>query len=326
MELSDEELYIEKKKLVWKIISENENAHYSKTMSHFPKLQNQQKSKPKTVYKKKKRGYKIINRKVIPIFIDDDNDIYERENIMHKFKVFEEERKKKFNSQKMENLFNKLFTTKNRKFKFREREPQKENLDSLKSPNTTSKKFYSSYQNNYETSEFPYISQTENNNINTIESKKTSKNIEEYDNDFGNENEDLDSFEIDEKVIKNLEDNYPFFNKDIDQIGKQRKQIQKLFRNGKVEYFHHVDKIKRAHFMDLTPASIINSNLAKTQTKFPLYKTMSKFSRTKYNFGKNYMNTTTGFNYLKKNLLNKSSKTEELNNYALKIINNLRKK
>ena len=53
---------------------------------------------------------------------------------------------------------------------------------------------------------------------------------------------------------------------------------------------------------------------------------MSKFSGTKYNFGKNYMNTTTGFNYLKKNLLNKSSKTEELNNYALKIINNLRKK
>ena len=78
--------------------------------------------------------------------------------------------------------------------------------------------------------------------------------------------------------------------------------------------------------MDLTPASIINSNLAKTQTKFPLYKTMSKLSRTKYNFGKNYMNTTTGFNYLKNNLLNKSSKTEELNNYALKVINNLRKK
>ena len=203
MELSDEELYIEKKKLVWKIISENENAHYSKTMSNFPKLQTKKQSKPKTVYNKKKRGYKIINRKVIPIFIDDDNNIYERENIMHKFKVFEEERKKKFNSQKMENLFNKLFTTKNRKFKFREREPQKENLDSLKSPNTTSKKFYSSYQNNYETSEFPYISQTENNNINTIESKQ-SQNIEEYENDFGNENEDLDSFEIDGKVIKNL--------------------------------------------------------------------------------------------------------------------------
>ena len=100
MELSDEELYIEKKKLVWKIISKNENAHYSKTMSNFPKLRSKQKSKPKTVYNMKKRGYKIINRKVIPIFIDDDNDIYERENIMHKFKVFEEERKKKIQQSK----------------------------------------------------------------------------------------------------------------------------------------------------------------------------------------------------------------------------------
>ena len=238
---------------------------------------------------------------------------------MHKFHVFEDERNKRFNTEKMKNLFNKLFSTKTRRLRIRENYTN-ENLFSLKSPEVTSKKFYLSYQNsnNIETSDFPNITQENNDPLDSI--KKFEKK-----NTYEDNNDDLDSCETDERIIKQLEDDYPFFNKEIDEIGKQRKQVQKLFRNNKdkIDYFHHVDKIKRAHFMDLSPENIINSNL--TQTKFPTFNnTISKFSRSKDNFGKKYyLNTTTGFNFLKNNLLNKTNPSHDLNIYAKKIIENI---
>ena len=36
--IDNEDLYIEKKQKVWDIIRKNENHHYLKTMSNFPKL------------------------------------------------------------------------------------------------------------------------------------------------------------------------------------------------------------------------------------------------------------------------------------------------
>ena len=321
--IDNEDLYIEKKQKVWDIIRKNENHHYLKTMSNFPKLKEKSvKKKPKTVQQKNRNPIKIpktIHRKVIPLFVDKDEAIYERDTIMHKFHVFEDERNKRFNTEKMKNLFNKLFSTKTRRLRIRENYTN-ENLFSLKSPEVTSKKFYLSYQNsnNIETSEFPNITQENNDPLDSI--KKFEKK-----NTYEDNNDDLDSCETDERIIKQLEDDYPFFNKEIDEIGKQRKQVQKLFRNNKdkIDYFHHVDKIKRAHFMDLSPENIINSNL--TQTKFPTFNnTISKFSRSKDNFGKKYyLNTTTGFNFLKNNLLNKTNPSHDLNIYAKKIIENI---
>ena len=131
---------------------------------------------------------------------------------MHKFHVFEDERNKRFNTEKMKNLFNKLFSTKTRRLRIRENYTN-ENLFSLKSPEVTSKKFYLSYQNsnNIETSDFPNITQENNDPLDSI--KKFEKK-----NTYEDNNDDLDSCETDERIIKQLEDDYPFFNKEIDEI------------------------------------------------------------------------------------------------------------
>ena len=209
--IDDDNLYIEKKQKVWDIIKKNENHHYLKTISHFPKLnktQNIPKLKPKTVQQKKRNPIKVpktIHRKIIPMFVDKDEAIYQRENIMHKFHVFEDERKNKFNTEKMQNLFNKLFTSKTRRLRGREKDFTNENLFSLKSPEITSKKFYMSYQNsnNLETSEFPNITQENTNNNNVLDSARKFEKKNTYDY---NDDDDLDSFENDEKIIKQLED------------------------------------------------------------------------------------------------------------------------
>jgi hypothetical protein len=52
--IDNEDLYIEKKQKVWDIIRKNENHHYLKTMSNFPKLKE----------KSAKKNQKQFNRKI----------------------------------------------------------------------------------------------------------------------------------------------------------------------------------------------------------------------------------------------------------------------
>ena len=75
-----EEIKIKK---VWDVLSQN------------LKTEKLSRNKIKLKLTKTQKFNKKINRKIIPLFIDDEIKVYERDEIIHKFDVFENERKKK---------------------------------------------------------------------------------------------------------------------------------------------------------------------------------------------------------------------------------------
>ena len=279
---------------------------------------------------------------------------------MHKFDIFENERKKKYTSKKMNNLFEHLFYNKNNKKGKEKQENNKINI--LHSPTTQNNLFlYHNYENKNKNNLKHMNLSGSNNNYFQYNKKlfnKTSISKEETEDNF-------DSIESSEKVIKGLEDKYYFFNKNQN-IDKRRIQINRIFKNPKytkIKYFHEIDKIKRAHFMDLTPESIFSNNklnnlklksissnknyINKKNTNFfnsniklnyaksnnnikneNMYKTMNKLninqsSNKNLNYGK-LMNSTTGFNFIKNNNdIFKTQKYPEFNIYVKKIINEI---
>ena len=285
---------------------------------------------------KSQKFNKKINRKIIPLFIDDENKVYERDEIIHKFDVFENERKKKYTDQKMNNLFNSLFYNKPCLHKREKEKYEKNNYDVnhnfFKSP--SAKKYFLTYRNNDNNNniDFPQINSSGSDN----NYYKYNKNLKEK-NNFSKEENFEDSIETNEKIIKNLDEKYSFFNKNKKNDQRQIK-IYKIFKNPKIkkiEYCHNIDKVKRCHFMDLTPENILSRNnthdkLFNNNNKI-MYNTMGKLNFQNNNnsnlkkINKIFMNSTTGLSFLKRKNI-KKNKSPEIEYYVKKIINCFNKK
>ena len=301
-----------KKEKIWEILSKYESEkNISSRNENKRKLEMRNKSNPS------------IHRKIIPIFIDEEVKIYQREDIMHKFNVFQNERKKKYSKKEIDNIFENLFHNKNRNYSFKKKEKEKK-IISLKSPSL--KKYLITYQDfeNKNKNEFPNINLV-NNNLFQFNSKLTKKI-----NDLNEEENIYDSLETEERIIKGLEDTYSFYNKK-NSIDKRKIHINKIFKNPKIteiEYFHKVDKVKRAHFMDLNPDNIFFSNYHNNNT---LNNSINKYNGNSFNnnYNNDYKslfkrnNTKLNFFNNNKNILkNKLNYTENNNNNKINVFKN----
>ena len=336
---------------VWDIISRNFNQNQLST-KHDIRIKTE-----KTINKKNK-SHPTIHRKIIPLFIDEEIKVYQRDEIIHKFDIFENERKKKYTSKKMNNLFDHLFYNKNNKKK-------KLNKFHLFNSPTINKNLITN--NNFENKN--------QNDLLHINLSGSNKNYFQYQKKIFNKTSNISKEETDdnfdtidsgEKVIKGLEDKYFFFNKN--KIDKRKIQINRIFKNPKymkIKYFHEIDRIKRAHFMDLTPESIFsnyknykinnlkgksfssnNTNINKKNTNFfnstiklnyttsnnniknnDMNKTMNKLNfNSSLNRNLNnvkLMNSTTGFNFIKNNNDVFKKNNPDLNLYIKNIINGI---
>jgi len=336
---------------VWDIISRNFNQNQLST-KHDIRIKT-----VKTINKKNK-SHPTIHRKIIPLFIDEEIKVYQRDEIIHKFDIFENERKKKYTSKKMNNLFDHLFYNKNNKKK-------KLNKFHLFNSPTITKNLITN--NNFENKN--------QNDLLHINLSGSNKNYFQYQKKLFNKTSNISKEETDdnfdtidsgEKVIKGLEDKYFFFNKN--KIDKRKIQINRIFKNPKymkIKYFHEIDRIKRAHFMDLTPESIFsnyknykinnlkgksfssnNTNINKKNTNFfnstiklnyttsnnniknnDMNKTMNKLNfNSSLNRNLNnvkLMNSTTGFNFIKNNNDVFKKNNPDLNLYIKNIINGI---
>ena len=336
---------------IWNIISRNINQN---------QLSSKNDTRVKTIktINKKNKSHPTIHRKIIPIFIDEEIKVYQRDEIIHKFDIFENERKKKYTSKKMNNLFDHLFYNKNNKKK-------KLNKFHLFNSPTINKNLITN--NNFENKN--------QNDLLHINLSGSNKNYFQYQKKLFNKTSNISKEETDdnfdtidsgEKVIKRLEDKYFFFNKN--KIDKRKIQINRIFKNPKymkIKYFHEIDRIKRAHFMDLTPESIFsnyknykinnlkgksfssnNTNINKKNTNFfnstiklnyttsnnniknnDMNKTMNKLNfNSSLNRNLNnvkLMNSTTGFNFIKNNNDVFKKNNPDLNLYIKNIINGI---
>ena len=298
---------------VWDIISRNFNQNQLST-KHDIRIKTE-----KTINKKNK-SHPTIHRKIIPLFIDEEIKVYQRDEIIHKFDIFENERKKKYTSKKMNNLFDHLFYNKNNKKK-------KLNKFHLFNSPTINKNLITN--NNFENKN--------QNDLLHINLSGSNKNYFQYQKKLFNKTSNISKEETDdnfdtidsgEKVIKGLEDKYFFFNKN--KIDKRKIQINRIFKNPKymkIKYFHEIDRIKRAHFMDLTPESIFSN-----YKNYKINNLKGKsFSSNNTNINKkktNFFNSTIKLNYttsnnnIKNNDMNKTMNKLNFNSdlILLKII------
>ena len=343
------------KNKIWNIISRNVNQNQLST-------KNDPRIKTINTINKKNKSHPTIHRKIIPLFIDEEIKVYQRDKIMHNFDIFENERKKKYTNTKMNNLFEHLFYNKNNKKKKEKYDNDKINI--LNSPTTKNNLFiYHNFKNNNK------------NDLLHINLSGSNKNYFQYNKKLFNKTSNISKEETDdnfdtidsgEKVIKGLEDKYFFFNKN--KIDKRKIQINRIFKNPKymkIKYFHEIDRIKRAHFMDLTPESIFsnyknykinnlkgksfssnNTNINKKNTNFfnstiklnyttsnnniknnDMNKTMNKLNfNSSLNRNLNnvkLMNSTTGFNFIKNNNDVFKKNNPDLNLYIKNIINGI---
>ena len=114
-----------------------------------------------------------VTRKIVPIFVDDDIKIIERENIINMHNVFMKETNNEYTEKHMNNLFNMLFENK-KHYKAKRNNFTKTSHEFLpflksKSPKTTTNKQIHTDNNNVDTKEFePYDSEIEENIKNDI--------------------------------------------------------------------------------------------------------------------------------------------------------------
>ena len=114
-----------------------------------------------------------VTRKIVPIFVDDDIKIIEREKIINMHNVFMKETNNEYTEKHMNNLFNMLFENK-KHYKAKRNHFTKTSHEFLpflksKSPKTTTNKQIHTDNNNVDTKEFePYDSEIEENIKNDI--------------------------------------------------------------------------------------------------------------------------------------------------------------
>ena len=171
-----------------------------------------------------------VTRKVIPIFVDDDIKIIEREKIINMHNVFMKETNNEYTEKHMNNLFNMLFENK-KHYKAKRNNFTKTSHEFLpflksKSPKTTTNKQIHTDNNNVDTKEFePYDSEIE-------------ENIK---NDIYNRN----------KIVIKLRKQFPFFkskkvkensNATVEPIIKLNKQVCSFTLNN---YQRNIENLKR---------------------------------------------------------------------------------
>ena len=114
-----------------------------------------------------------VTRKIVPVFVDDDIKIIEREKIINMHNVFMKETNNEYTEKHMNNLFNMLFENK-KHYKAKRNNFTKTSHEFLpflksKSPKTTTNKQIHTDNNNVDTKEFePYDSEIEENIKNDI--------------------------------------------------------------------------------------------------------------------------------------------------------------
>ena len=114
-----------------------------------------------------------VTRKIVPVFVDDDIKIIEREKIINMHNVFMKETNNEYTEKHMNNLFNMLFENK-KNYKAKRNNFTKTSHEFLpflksKSPKTTTNKQIHTDNNNVDTKEFePYDSEIEENIKNDI--------------------------------------------------------------------------------------------------------------------------------------------------------------
>ena len=114
-----------------------------------------------------------VTRKIVPIFVDDDIKIIEREKIINMHNVFMKETNNEYTEKHMNNLFNMLFENK-KHYKAKRNNFTKTSHEFLpflksKSPKTTTNKQIHTDNNNVDTKEYePYDSEIEENIKNDI--------------------------------------------------------------------------------------------------------------------------------------------------------------
>ena len=85
---------------VWEVIVKNEKSNIKKKL-RLEKM-------------KKSNNVSNVTRKIIPLFVDDDNKVIEREKIINMHNVFLKETKNEYSNEHMNDLFNFLFESKTR--------------------------------------------------------------------------------------------------------------------------------------------------------------------------------------------------------------------
>lgn len=114
-----------------------------------------------------------VTRKIVPVFVDDDIKIIEREKIINMHNVFMKETNNEYTEKHMNNLFNMLFENK-KHYKAKRNNFTKTSHEFLpflksKSPKTTTNKQIHTDNNNVDTKEYePYDSEIEENIKNDI--------------------------------------------------------------------------------------------------------------------------------------------------------------
>ena len=274
-----------KKEKIWNILLNNKDKEYINKHKRF--FSNFEKTK----------------KKIVPLFIDDEKKVYERNYIKHKYEIFKNEKDKKFTNKKMNNLFFNLFENK-----------YKRNRKNFLSYDDNNNNYYYNFNKTNEI--------FNNNNLNSEENKKNYL-FENNDNKYEDDSHD----EL--KILKNLETKYNFFsNKNSLMYLKKRDKLNKLFKNNNnIKYFHFKNKLKDAHLMDLSPENVLNYSHKKNYFtndnfyKFPKKKNIFNHSQNIFinnNYNKKFMNEN------KKNLfyynLNNKSKENEQEKYITKYI------
>ena len=171
-----------------------------------------------------------VTRKIVPIFVDDDIKIIEREKIINMHNVFMKETNNEYTEKHMNNLFNMLFENK-KHYKAKRNNFTKTSHEFLpflksKSPKTTTNKQIHTDNNNVDTKEFePYDSEIE-------------ENIK---NDIYNRN----------KIVIKLRKQFPFFKSKkvkenskatVEPIIKLNKQVCSFTLNN---YHRNIENLKR---------------------------------------------------------------------------------
>ncbi len=289
--LNNNSLNHQKKDKIWNILLKNNDKEFITKHKRF--FSNFEKSK----------------KKIVPLFIDDEKKVYERQFINHKYEIFKDEKNKKFTNKKMNGIFYNLYENKNNFYK--------KNRNKFLS--------YDNINNNYYN--FNNTNEIFDNNLNSEENKNNY-----FEDNSNNDNKYEDDSHDELKLLKNLEKKYNFYaNKNSLMYLKKRDKLNKLFKNNNnIQYFHFKNKLKEAHLMDLSPENVLNySNKKNYLTNINFYKFPKKkniFNNSQNIFINNMynkkFNISNGFN---KNLLyfnfyNNKPKENEKEKYITKYV------
>lgn len=146
----------------------------------------------------------VVTRKIIPLFVDDDNKVIQRENIVNMHNVFMKETKNEYTNDHMNNLFSMLFANK-RHYKIKRSNELP--LLKIKSPKNIKK---ISHIKNY--------SETHNNNNYDCQLDSFDSQIDEYKKEV-NRN----------KIVIKLRKAFPFFKTKNEILTKKKESLLDKF-------------------------------------------------------------------------------------------------